>query len=57
MEQASNRHYSTFALYEPDAFKDALATFRAAVERRFSDVVEWYDENILVQAVRDDSQV
>lgn len=57
MEQARNRHYSTFALYEPDAFKDALATFRAAVERSFSEVVEWDDENILIQAVRDDSQV
>ena len=52
--QASNRHYSTFALYEPDEFEDALATFKAAVERRFAHVVEWYDENILIQAVRDD---
>ena len=54
MEQARHRHYSTFSLYEPDAFEDALATFNAAVERRFSQVVEWYDENILIQAVRDD---
>ena len=54
VEQARNRHYSTFALYEPDAFENALATFRAAVQRRFAEVVEWYDENILIQAVRDD---
>ena len=54
IEQARNRHYSTFALYEPDAFEDALAAFRAAVERCFADSVEWYDENILIQAVRDD---
>ena len=54
IEQAGNRHYSTFALYEPDAFEEALATFRAAVERRFGDIVEWQDENILIQAVRDD---
>ena len=54
VEQARNRHYSTFALYEPDEFEDALAAFRAAVERRFAEVVEWYDENVLVQAVRDD---
>ena len=54
IEQARNRHYSTFALYEPDEFEDALAIFRAAVERRFPAFVEWHDENILVQAVRDD---
>ncbi len=54
IEQARSRHYSTFALYEPNALEDALATFRAAAERRFAEVVEWYDENILIQAVRDD---
>ena len=54
VEQARSRHYSTFALYEPDAFEDALASFQAAIQRRFPEVVEWYDENILIQAVRDD---
>ena len=54
VEQARNRHYSTFSLYEPDAFEDALAAFRAAVERRFADTVEWCDENVLVHAVRTD---
>ena len=52
--QASNRHHSKFALYEPDEFEDAPATFKAAVERRFAQIVEWYDENILIQAARDD---
>ena len=54
LEQVRNRHYSTFSLYEPDAFEDALIAFRADVERRFADPVEWYDENILIHAVRDD---
>ena len=54
IEQARNRHYSTFALYEPDEFEDALATFEAVVRSRYAEFVEWYDENILVQAVRDD---
>ena len=54
IEQARSRHYSTFSLYEPDAFEEALRTFRAVVGRRFAGPVEWYDENILVHAVRDD---
>ena len=54
VEQARNRHYSTFSLYEPDEFEDALVAFRAAVKGRFADTVQWYDENILVHAVRDD---
>ena len=53
VEQAVSRHYSTFSLYEPDEFEDALAMFRVVVERRFADPVEWYDENILIHAVRD----
>lgn len=54
IEQARNRHYSTFALYEREEFEEALTTFRAVVERRFAATVEWYDENILIQAARDD---
>lgn len=54
IEQARSRHYSTFSLYESDAFEDALVTFRAAIESRLADPVEWYDENILIHAVRDD---
>ena len=48
-----SRHYSTFSLYEPDAFEDVLATFRTVVECRSADPVEWYDEDILIHAVRD----
>ena len=53
VEQAASRHYSTFSLYEPDEFEDALATFRAVVGRRFADTVEWFDENVLIHAVHD----
>ena len=55
IEQARSRHYSTFSLYESDAFEDALGSFREIVERRYADPVEWYDENILIHAVRDDA--
>ena len=41
VEQARSRHYSTFSLYPPDAFEDALAAFRAVVERHLADPVEW----------------
>ena len=54
MEQARNRHYSTFALYDREEFEEALTSFRAVVDRRFAATVEWCDENILIQAVRDD---
>ena len=52
--QARSRHYSTFSLYDPDAFEEALAVFRDRIESRFAGPVEWHDENILIQAVRDD---
>lgn len=54
VEQARSRHYSTFSLYHPDAFEDALAEFEKTVRGHFDDAVEWHDENILVHAVRDD---
>ena len=54
VEQARRRHYSTFSLYDPDAFEAALAGFRDNVRRRFADDVEWHDENLLVLALRDD---
>lgn len=54
VEQARRRHYSTFSLYDPDAFEAALAGFQDNVRRRFADDVEWHDENLLVLAVRDD---
>ena len=55
LEQARNRHYSTFSLYEPDEFETALADFEGTVKERFGDLVEWDDENVLIQAVREHS--
>lgn len=52
VEQARSRHYSTFSLYDPDAFEEALEVFRETVQRRFADAVEWHDENVLVHALR-----
>ena len=54
VEQARRRHYSTFSLYDRDAFEEALAVFRKEVRRRFADAVEWHDENVLVLALRND---
>ena len=54
VKQARSRHYSTFALYDPDAFEDALAAFQKKVRRQFSDTVEWNDENVLIHALRND---
>lgn len=54
VEQARSRHYSTFSLYDPDAFEEALDVFRQKVQGRFAGAVEWHDENVLVHALRDD---
>lgn len=54
VEQAKSLHYSTFSLYDPEAFEEALDVFRQKVHRRFTDSVEWHDENVLVHALRDD---
>jgi hypothetical protein len=54
VEQARRRHYSTFSLYDPDAFEEALADFQKKVRRRFADAVEWHDENVLIHALRND---
>ena len=54
VEQARNRHYSTFSLYRRDEFEAALAGFESNLRRRFGDpdVVEWHDENILIHIRR-----
>jgi len=52
VEQARSQHYSTFSLYDQDAFEEALAGFRKNVRHRFDDIVEWHDENLLVHAHR-----
>ncbi len=54
VEQAKSRHYSTFSLYDPDVFEEALDVFREKVRHRFAGAVEWHDENVLVHAFRSD---
>ena len=54
VEQACSRHYSTFSLYDPDAFEEAMAAFQIKVRRQFADAVEWHDENVLFHALRGD---
>jgi SAM-dependent methyltransferase len=55
IEQARRRHYSTFSLYEPKEFEDALADFRVRVSAAAPDVdaIVWHDENVLIHARRD----
>ena len=50
LQQAENKHYSTFSLYTDDEFKEALNVFKQQVESHFSEVerVEWIDENIMI---------
>ncbi len=56
IEQARRRHYSTFSLYQPEEFEDALAGFRDRVSAAAPDIeaVAWHDENVLIHARRDD---
>ena len=56
IEQARRRHYSTFSLYEPEEFEDALAGFRDHVSAAAPDIeaVAWHDENVLIHARRVD---
>ncbi len=54
LEQARNRHYSTFSLYTEAEFKKACQTFEDAVRHQFDDPakVAWRDQNILLQIGR-----
>ena len=54
MEQAHNRHYSTFSLYEDGEFNEAMAIFERRMRDRFADhdQITWHDENILFHARR-----
>ena len=56
LQQARNRHYSTFALYEPAEFERALRGFEWAIRRDFPDPehITWHDENILLEVRRFD---
>ena len=57
LEQARNRHYSTFSLYTDAKFETACQTFEDAVRRRFDDParITWHDENVLLQIERSDA--
>lgn len=50
--QALGGHYSTFSLYGPKQFEEAVATFCANLRAAFSntDDVRWTDENIMLTA-------
>ena len=53
IEQAQNRHYSTFYLYNKRDFEQTLEKFKQNIQRKFKDLdkISWFDENILL-AVR-----
>ena len=50
IEQADNRHYSTFDLYAEKEFSKSLEQFKRILNRQFEDLqnIEWFDENILL---------
>lgn len=50
LNQAENRHYSTFCLYSEDECNLALSGFKEEIERHFEDVdrVGWTDENAMI---------
>ena len=49
LDQARNRHYSTFSLYDTEEFEVALDEFTENVKACYDDIenVTWRDENIL----------
>ena len=57
LEQARNRHYSTFSLYAEAEFEKASQTFKDDVRRQFDDPakVAWHDQNVLLQIERSDA--
>ena len=57
LEQARNRHYSTFSLYTEAEFEKASQTFKDAIRCQFDDPakVAWHDQNVLLQIERSDS--
>lgn len=50
INQARNRHYSTFDLYDKKEFEKSLERFRQNIQRKFKDLdkISWIDENILL---------
>ena len=57
LEQARNRHYSTFSLYAEEEFEKASQTFKDDARRQFDDPakVAWHDQNVLLQIERSDA--
>lgn len=55
LQQARHHHYSTFALYDPGEFEEALARFEEKLRREFPDSgrITWHDENVMLVAARD----
>ena len=56
IEQARNRHYSTFSLFSEAEFDSACQTFEGSVRAAFDDPakVTWDDQNILLRIGRTD---
>ena len=54
LEQARNRHYSTFSLYSEAEFEKACQAFEASIRYKFTDPakITWHDQNILLQIGR-----
>lgn len=50
LNQARNKHYSTFSLYTGKEFESALRTFKKSLARDFDDLnnIQWHDENIML---------
>ncbi len=50
LNQAENKHYSTFSLYSPGEFSEALKGFRQQVERHYTnpEKIGWTDENVMI---------
>ncbi len=48
-DQAKNKHYSTFQLYSPKDFWEALHQFEERLRQEFEDLaaIQWLDQNIL----------
>ena len=51
VSQAENNHYSTFALYNKEAFSESLKLFQQNIKYNFNDLqqIKWTDENILLE--------
>lgn len=52
VQQARQRHYSTFDLYSEEEFEEALTGFRQRLRRAYSNpnAVKWTDENLMLVA-------